>query len=154
MRNLLAKHPFPPLDVIIPILEQSGQGGQELATHIYNVDTTLITELKEVLNLKDTDMRTLAKVWEYICSFEGWKFQPIELNESTFSFSIPQCPMLRVGKDVNPSVKSKYCDLICTAGRTAIMDAVLGRGRATFSRDKALIKGAGKCTVTFTLVKP
>jgi len=154
LRDLFTKHSYAPLDVIIPILEKAGRGEQELTSQIYHADATLTKGVKEILGLKGRDMKTLARVWEIIVSFEGGKIQPIELDESRFSFSISECPMLHVGKDVSLGVKSKFCDLICTAGSKALTETVLGEGRATCSWDKALIKGAGKCTVAFSLVKP
>jgi hypothetical protein len=154
LKDLFAKHPFPPLDVIIPIFENAGRGERELSTQIYNSDASLANGIKEILGFKGKDMRTLAKVWEILSSFGGQKLQPIILDESRFSFSISECPMLHVGNDVSSSVKSKFCDLICTSGSKAIMDTILGQGRATCSWNKALIEGAGKCTVTYRLLKP
>lgn len=153
IKDLFAKHSLLPLEVIIPILEKTGRGEQELTAQVYDTNTSLIKGIKEILGLKDNDMKTLAKVWEIILSFERTKFQPIELTESRFSFSIPDCPMIHVGKDVSFDVKSKFCDLICTAGSKALMDTVLSPNRGTCTWNKALIKGKGKCTVVFELVK-
>jgi len=153
IKDLFAKHSVPPLEVIIPILEKTGRGEQELTSQVYDTYTSLIKGIKEILGLKDNDMKTLAKAWEITLSFERTKFQPIELTESRFSFSIPDCPMIHVGKDVSFDVKSKFCDLICTAGSKALMDTVLSPNRGTCAWNKALIKGKGKCTVVFELVK-
>jgi hypothetical protein len=113
----------------------------------------LIKGLKEILGLKEKNMKTVAKVWQIVLGFEGAKFEPIELTESRFSFSIPDCPMLHVGKNVRLNVKSKFCDLICTAGSKALMDTVLSPHKGNCTWNKALIRGAGKCTVIFELVK-
>jgi len=153
IKVLFEKYSFPPLEVIIPILEKAGRGEQELTTQVYNTEANLIKGIKEILGLTDKNMRTLAKVMGITLSFEGVKFQPIELTESRFSLSISDCPMLHVGKDVSSSVKSKFCDLICTAGGRAAMDTALGQGRGSCSWDKSLIKGAGKCRLVFELVK-
>jgi len=153
IRALFAEHSIPPMEVIIPILEKTGRGEQELTAQIYNTYSSLIKGLKEILGLKDKNMKTVAKVWEAVLGCEGSKFEPIELTESRFSFSIPDCPMLHVGKDVSLNVKGKFCDLICTAGSRALMDTVLSPHEGTCTWDKALIRGAGKCTVVFELVK-
>ena len=153
IRALFAEHAIPPMEVIIPILEKTGRGEQELTAQIYNTYSSLIKGLKEILGLKDKNMKTVAKVWEAVLGFEGSKFEPIELTESRFSFSIPDCPMLHVGKEVSLNVKSKFCDLICTAGSRALMDTVLSPHKGNCTWNKALIKGAGKCTVVFELVK-
>ena len=153
IRALFAEHSIPPMEVIIPILEKTGRGEQELTAQIYNTYSSLIKGLKEILGLKDKNMKTVAKVWEAVLGFEGSKFEPIELTESRFSFSIPDCPMLHVGKEVSLNVKSKFCDLICTAGSRALMDSVLSPHKGNCTWNKALIKGAGKCTVVFELVK-
>jgi len=153
IRALFAEHSIPPMEVIIPILEKTGRGEQELTAQIYNTYSSLIKGLKEILGLKDKNMKTVAKVWEAVLGFEGSKFEPIELTESRFSFSIPDCPMLHVGKEVSLNVKSKFCDLICTAGSRALMDTVLSPHKGNCTWNKALIKGAGKCTVVFELVK-
>jgi hypothetical protein len=139
--------------VIIPILEKTGRGEQELTAQIYDTYSSLIRGLKEILGLKEKNMKTVAKVWQIVLGFEGAKFEPIELTESRFSFSIPDCPMLHVGKDVSLNVKSKFCDLICTAGSKALMDTVLSPHKGNCTWNKALIRGAGKCTVVFELVK-
>jgi len=153
IRALFEKYSFPPLEVIIPILEKAGRGEQELTAQVYETESALIKGIREILGLKDKDLKALAKVVEITFSFEGLKFQPIELSESKLAFSISDCPMLHVGKDVSLSVKSKFCDLICTAGGKAIMDTVLGQDRGSCSWDKSLIKGAGKCRLVFELVK-
>ena len=153
IKALLARHPVPPLEVIIPILETAGRGEQELKAQYYSTYTSLAKEMKEVLGLKDKNMKTLAKVFEIVIGSEGQRFEPIELSESRFSLSISDCPMLHVGKNVSLSVKSKFCDLICTGGSKAMMDALLAPCRGTCTWDKALIRGAGKCTLVFELVK-
>lgn len=153
IRTLIAEHSIPPVEVIIPILEKTGRGEQELTAQIYNTYSSLIKGLKEILGLKEKNMKTVAKVWQIVLGFEGAKFEPIELTESRFSFSIPDCPMLHVGKNVSLNVKSKFCDLICTAGSKALMDTVLSPHKGNCTWNKALIRGAGKCTVIFELVK-
>lgn len=153
IKVLFSRFSFPPLEVIIPILEKAGHGEQELTTQVYNTETTLVKGIKEILGLNDKNMKTLAKVMEIMLSFEGAKFEPIELSESRFSLSISDCPMLHVGKGVSSSVKSKFCDLICTAGSKAAMDTVLGQDRGSCFWDKSLIRGAGKCRLVFELVK-
>ena len=153
IRALFAEHSIPPMEVIIPILEKTGRGEQELTAQLYNTYTDLAMGIREILELKDNNMKTLAKVWEIVLGFEGSKFEPIELTESKWSFSIPDCPMLHVGKDVSLNVKSKFCDLICTAGSRALMDTVLSPHKGNCTWNKALIRGAGKCTVVFELVR-
>jgi len=153
IRMLIAEHSIPPLEVIIPILEKTGRGEQELTAQLYNTYSGLTKGIREILGLKEKNMKTLAKVWEIVLGFEGSKFEPVELTESRFSFSIPDCPMLHVGKGVNLNVKSKFCDLICTAGSRALMDTVLSPHKGNCTWNKALIRGAGKCTVVFELVK-
>jgi hypothetical protein len=153
IKDLFSKHSYPPVEVIIPILEKSGRGEQELAEQLYDTYTHLAMEIKEILGLKDKNMKTLAKVWGIITSFEGVKIQPIEHDDSRLSFSLPDCPMLHVGKDISFNVKSKFCDLICTSAAKALLDTILSPHRGTLTWDKALIKGAGKCTITFESVK-
>jgi len=153
IKDLLTKHSIPPLEVIIPILEKAGRGEHELMAQIYETYTSLANSTREILGLKDKNMKTLAKVWEILISFEGARIQPVELTESRYSFSMTDCPMLHVGRDVSLNVKSKFCDLICTGGSKALIDAVLGPHRGTCTWNKALIKGAGKCTLVFELVK-
>jgi len=154
IRDLLAKHTYPPVEVIIPILEKAGRGEQELTAQIYNTYATVAEGTTRILGLKGKDMRTVAKVFEILLSLEGLKLQPVELSESKFSFNLPDCPMVHVGKNVSFDVKSKFCDLICTAGSRGLMDTILGPQKGTCTWDKALIRGAGKCTTTFELVKP
>jgi len=153
IKVLFAKHSLPPLEVIIPILEKTGRGEQELTAQVYTTYSSLIKGIKEILGFKDNDMKTVAKVWEIVLGFDRTKFQPIELTESRFSFSVPDCPMIHVGKGVSFDVKGKFCDLICTAGSKALMDTILSPNQSTCTWNKALIKGANKCTVTFELVK-
>lgn len=153
IKDLLISHPTPPLEVVIPILEKAGRGEQELTAQIYDTYTYLTPKIREILGLKGSDMKTLAKLWEVLTSLEGIKIQPIELTESRYSFSISDCPMVHVGKGVGLNVKSKFCDLICNGGSKALMDDVLGSGMGVCSWNKALIKGAAKCTLAFELVK-
>jgi hypothetical protein len=153
LKTLFAEHNVPPLEVIIPILEKTGRGEQELTTQLYDTYANLAEELMKILGLKAKDMKTLAKIWEIALSFEKQPFEPIELTASRFSFNIPDCPMVHVGKDVGPKVRSKFCDLICGAGAKALMDTVLGSGRGVCSWNKALIQGTGKCMVAFELAK-
>jgi len=154
IKALIKKRSFPPIEVIIPILEKAGRGEQELTAQIYNTYATIAEGTTRILGLKDKDMKTVAKVFEIVISLEGLKLQPIELSESRFSFHLQDCPMLHVGKNVSFNVKSKFCDLICTAGSRGLIDTILGPQRGTCTWDKALIRGAGKCTTTFELVKP
>ncbi len=152
IRSVLAKHSFPPLEVVIPILEKAGRGEEELTTQLYESNMSLVSELREILKLKDGKMRNLARMFEVLLSCYGQRFEPIELSDIRFSFSISDCPMLHVGKDVNASVRGKYCDLVCSAGAKAFTKAILGPD-GTCSWDKALIKGAGKCQVIFEMGK-
>lgn len=154
MRALFAKHSVPPLEVIIPILEKAGRGEQELTAQIYNTYTTVAMGIRQSLQLKGKDMKTLARLWEFLAGFEGQKFEPIDLADSRFSLTISDCPMLHVGKDVSSDVKSKFCDVVCTGGSKALMDNVLGPHRGTCTWDKALVRGAAKCTLVFESVKP
>jgi hypothetical protein len=153
LRTLFAEHHVPPLEVIIPILEKTGRGEQELTAQLYDTYVNLARGLMKILNLKTKDMKTLAKIWEIALSFENQPFEPIELTQSKFSFSLPDCPMVHVGKNVSTKVRSKFCDLICGAGAKALMDTILGAGRGVCSWNKALIQGAGKCIVVFELAK-
>lgn len=153
IRGLVSEHTEPPLSVIIPILEKKGSSGQELTIEVYNSTCTLIKGVKEILGLEERSMKTLAQGVELVMSITGQKFQPHELSESRYSFSILECPMTHVGKDVNFQVKSKYCDAICCGRSRAIIDTVLGSGTATCSWDKGLLKGANKCTKVIELVK-
>jgi hypothetical protein len=153
IRDLFSKHSVPPVEVIIPILEKTGRGEQELARQLYDTYANLAKEIKEILGLRDKNMKTVAKVWTTITSFEGMNIQPVEQNASRFSFSLADCPMLHVGKDIGVNVKSRFCDLICTSAAKALLDTLLGSERGTLTWDKALIKGAGKCTITFESMK-
>jgi hypothetical protein len=151
IRDLLRKHSYPPLEVIIPVLEKSGRGEQELATQVSETDMTVVKGIKEILGLKDNNMKTLAKVLEIYLAFGGAEFQPVELTESKFTIAISDCPMIHVSKDVGLDVKSKFCDLICASGAKVMIDTVLGPNRGICTWNKALIKGAGKCTLAFEL---
>jgi hypothetical protein len=153
IKDLFSRHSYPPMEVIIPILEKTGRGEQELARNLYDTYLELAKEIREILGLGDRNMKTLAKVWGIITSFEGINIQPIELNDSKYSFSVGDCPMLHVGKDVSFNIKDKFCDLICTSASKALMDILLSPNKATLTWNKALIKGTGKCTIAFELVK-
>jgi hypothetical protein len=153
MKALFAKYSFPPLEVIIPILEKAGRGERELEAQMYDTQLALAKGIKEILGLKDKNVKTLAKVWEVMFTFGEQKFEPIELTDSRFSVSISDCPMLHVGKDVSVNVKSKFCDLICTAGSKARNNAVLDQDIGTCSWDKSLIKGSRRCKLVIELVK-
>lgn len=152
IRDLLRKHSYPSLEVIIPILEKSGRGEKELAAQVSETDMSVIKGIKEILGLRDNSMKTLAKVLEIYLAFAGAKFQPVELTESRFVLTLSDCPMLHVSKEVSLNVKSKFCDLICASGGKVIIDTMLGQKRGTCTWDKALIKGVGKCTLAFELV--
>lgn len=153
LKVLFAKHSLPPLEVIIPILETTGRGKEELVAQFYDTYTSLVKTVKEILGLKGKDIKTLAKVGEIIFSFEGRKFQPLKLTDTSFCISLTDCPMCHVGDDVDINVKRRFCDLICTGATQATMDSVLGPNRGTCTWEKALIRGARKCTVTFELAK-
>jgi len=154
IKRLFAEHPYPPIDVIIPILEKAGRGEKELESQIYEIYCHLAKGIKGIMSLKGNDMKTLARIWEIATASEGMKMQPLELSDSKFSFSITDCPMIHVGKNVNTNVKSKFCDIVCTAGSRALMDTILAPQKGACAWSKTLIKGTGKCTVTFELVKP
>jgi len=153
IRELFSKHSFPPMEVIIPVLQKTGKGEQELEAQLYNAYVDLARQITEILGLKEKNMKTMAKVWGIIASFEGIKIQPVHQDESKFSFSLSDCPMVHVGKDISYNVKSKFCDLICNSASKALLDTILNPDKATLTWNKALIKGAGKCTITFELVK-
>jgi hypothetical protein len=153
IKDLFSKHSVPPIEVIIPILEKTGRGEQELAGQLYDTYANLAKEIKEILGLRDKNMKTIAKVWAVISSFEGMNVQPIEQSDSKLTFSLTDCPMLHVGKDIGVNVKSKFCDLICTSAAKALLDSLVGSERGTLTWDKMLIKGAGKCTITFESIK-
>jgi hypothetical protein len=86
-------------------------------------------------------------------TFGEQQFEPIELTDSKLSLSISDCPMLHVGKDVSFDVKSKFCDLICTAGSKALNNAVLDKDMSAWAWDKSLIKGGRRCKLVIELVK-
>jgi hypothetical protein len=153
IKALFAKYSIPPLEVIIPILEKSGRGEQQLTAQVYDTTTGLAEGIKEILDLKDKSMKALAKVEGVLLGSYGMKFEPIELSESRFSYSVPDCPMVHVGKDVSSKVKSKFCDLCCAGASKALMDSIFGQGRVSCTWDKSLIKGARKCKVVYELVK-
>lgn len=152
IKTLLATHSFPPLEVVIPILEKAGRGEQELRDQMYDTQVLITNGVREILNLKGRDMKTLAQIFEIICDFYGQKIEPIELSQTRFSLRISDCPMLHVGKDVSIAVKSKFCDLCCSAGASATAGTVLDQ-EYTCSWDKKLIRGAGYCTTTVELGK-
>ena len=153
IRDLFSRVSYPPVEVIIPILEKTGRGEQELAKNLYDTYAGLAKEITEILGLKEKNMKTLARVWGIITSFEGINVQPIELNDSKYSFSVMDCPMIHVGKDVSFDVKSKFCDLICNSASKALMDTLLSQKKANLTWSKALVKGTGKCTIAFESVK-
>lgn len=153
IRALFSRHSIPPLEVIIPILQKTGRGEEELKTLIYTAYVKIAEGLREIMGLKGNNMLALAKVWEITASFEGAKCEPIKLNEATFSFSTSDCPMLHIGKDISFDVRSKFCDIVCAGGSTALMDAILASNKGTCTWDKALIKGAKKCKVVFQMAK-
>jgi hypothetical protein len=149
MKELYSKYPVPPIEVIVPVLEKAGRGEQELAKQLYDTYVNLATGMKTVLGLEEKNMKTLVRVWVMITSYEGMKIEPIEVSDSKFSFSLDDCPMIHVGKDIGLNVESKFCDLVCTNVAKALLDTILGSDMGILSWSKALIKGAGKCTVTF-----
>jgi len=153
IKVLFSKHSYPPLEVIIPILEKAGRGEQELTAQLYDTEVDLIKGIKEILDLRGTDVNTVAKIFGIMMGHYEQKFEPIELSESKFSVAIMDCPMVHVGKNVGANVKSKFCDLICSTGVKALTDTVLGQGKYECSWDKALVKGSGKCKVVWKLVK-
>jgi len=69
IKSLFTKHSFPPLEVIIPILEKTGKGEQELTAQTYDTSLSLANELKEILGLKDNSMKTLAKMMKLCLVF-------------------------------------------------------------------------------------
>jgi hypothetical protein len=148
LKTLLAKHTLPPPELIIPILEKAGWGEQELGEQLYGTTVSLANGIRRILNLRDKNMKTLAKIFEVIMVFSGQKFELIELSATRFSLSISDCPMLHVGKNMSTTIKSKFCDLYCNSGSKAIADTVLGL-EPTCSWDKSLVRGTGKCTLTF-----
>ena len=151
LRALFAKHQFPPVDVVIHVLEKSGRGEQELMSQFYETEVSLTKGIMQILDLKTRDMKTLVKVMEVVFLWEGQKFEPIELSDSRFSYAVPDCPMLHVGKDISAEVKGKFCDLFCTAASQAMMDTVLGKEKGSCRWDKSLIKGAGNCRLLWEL---
>ncbi len=152
IKALLAKHSFPPVEVIIPILEKAGRGEQELTNQICETSLSLVNGVKEILSLEENNMKNLAKMFEVLFSADRMNIEPIELSETRFSFTVSNCPMLHVAENVSTNVKSKFCDLICNAGAKAIVDTMIGTANIC-TWDKALIKGAGKCKVTVELGK-
>lgn len=152
LKALFAEHTEPPLEVIIPILEKARRGEQELATQMYAVEVSLIKGMREILGLKENNVKTLAKIFGIMMSHYGQKFEPIELSESRFSVNISDCPMVHVGRNVTIDVKSKFCDLICSSGLMALKNT-FGQNSLTCSWDKSLVKGTGKCKVLFELAE-
>jgi hypothetical protein len=106
----------------------------------------------KILNLKEKNMRAVAKIFGVLLSYYGQKYEPVELSENRFCLSVSDCPMLHVGKNVNREIKSKFCDLLCSSTAKVMAQLVLGP-EGSCSWDKALIKGGRKCTVAFELVK-
>jgi hypothetical protein len=153
IRDVYSQYSFPPLEVIIPILQRSGRGEQELAKQLYERYANLTVKIRDILGLEKKSIKTLVKVWGVMASFEGVKIQPIELNDTRYSFSLTDCPMLHVGKNVDRKVKSQFCDLICNSASKALLDTILGSDKTTLTWDKALIKGASKCTITFATAR-
>jgi hypothetical protein len=152
MRTLLTKYTYPPVEVVIPVLEKAGRGEEELASQIHEVDISVLSGMMKILNLKEKNMRAVAKIFGVLLSYYGQKYEPVELSENRFCLSVSDCPMAHVGKNVNTAVKSKFCDVLCSSTAKAMAQLVLGpRGRCSW--DKALIKGGRKCTVAFELVK-
>jgi hypothetical protein len=152
MRALLTKYTYPPVEVVIPILEKTGRGENELAAQVHEIDMSLLSGMMKILNLKEKNMRAVSKMFGVILSSYGQKYEPIELSENRFCVSVSDCPMLHVGKNVNTAVKSKFCDVLCSSTAKAMAQLVLGdEGRCSW--DKALIKGGRKCTVAFEFVK-
>ena len=152
LRALLTKHTYPPPEVVIPILEKAGRGEKELAAQLHEIDMSLLSGIMKILNLKEKNMRTVSRIIGVIFSSYGQKYKPIELSENRFRLSVSDCPMLHVGKNVNTTVKSKFCDVYCSSTAKAMAQLVFGE-EGSCSWDKALIKGGHKCTVAFDLVK-
>ena len=42
MRALLTKYAYPPVEVVIPILEKTGRGEEELASQLHEIDMSKI----------------------------------------------------------------------------------------------------------------
>jgi hypothetical protein len=152
MRTLLTKYTYPPVEVVIPILERAGRGEEELAYQVHEVDMSVLSGIMKILNLKEKNMRTVSKMFGVLLSYYGQKYEPVELSENRFCLSVSDCPMLHVGKNVNTEVKGKFCDVLCSSTAKAMAQLVLGQ-EGSCSWDKALIKGGRKCTVSFELVK-
>jgi hypothetical protein len=152
MRTLLTKYTYPPVEVVIPILEKAGRGEEELASQLHEIDMSVLNGIMKILNLKEKNMRTVSKMFGVLLSSYGQKYEPVELSENRFCLSISDCPMLHVGKNVNTAIKSKFCDVLCSSTAKVMAQLVLGQ-EGTCSWDKALIKGGRKCTVAFELVK-
>jgi hypothetical protein len=153
LRALFAKHQFPAVDVVIPVLERSGRGEEELFRQFYETEVSLTRGIMQILGLRTKDMKTLVKAMEVVFSWEGQKFEPIELSESKFSYAVPDCPMVHVGKNITSEVKSKFCDLFCTAASQAMMDTVLGKGKGSCRWDKSLIHGGDRCRLLWEITE-
>jgi hypothetical protein len=152
MRALLTKYTYPPVEVVIPILEKTGRGEKELAAQLQEIDMSVLSGIMKILNLKEKNMRTVSKMFGVLLSSYGQKYEPIELSENRFCLSVSDCPMLHVGKNVKMAVKSKFCDVLCSSTAKVMAQLVLGE-EGSCSWDRALIKGGRKCTVAFDLVK-
>jgi hypothetical protein len=152
MKTLLAKYTYPPVEVTIPILEKAGRGEEELASQIHEIDVSILSGLMKIFDLKEKNMRTVAKIFGVLLSYYGQKYEPLVLSENRFSLSVSDCPMLHVGKNVNMATRSKYCDVLCSSTAKALAKLVLGDA-SRCSWDKALIRDGRKCTVAFELVK-
>jgi hypothetical protein len=153
IKALFAKYSIPPIEVVIPILEKAGRGEQELTSYIYETYFKVAKETKGVLGLKEGNMKSLARLVGALWSFEGQKFEPVELYDSKLILGVPDCPMMHVGDKVSFDVKSRFCDVLCAAASKALMDAVCGKNKSRCEWNKSLIKGSGKCRVVFELVK-
>ena len=152
MRALLTKYTYPPVEVVIPILEKAGRGEEELASQLHEIDTSVLSGIMKILKLEEKNMRTVSKMFGVLLSSYGQKYEPVELSENRFCLSVSDCPMMHVGKNVNTAVKSKFCDVFCSSTAKVMAQLVLGQ-EGDCSWDKALIKGGRKCTVAFELVK-
>src|SRR5512136_1861119 len=152
MKALITRYTYPPVEVVIPILEKTGRGESELAAQVHEIDLSLLSGMMRILNLKERNMRAVSKMFGVMMSSYGQKYEPIELSEDRFSVSVSDCPMVHVGKNVSTAAKSKFCDVLCSSTAKAMAQLVLGEeGRCSW--DKALIKGGRKCIVAFELVK-
>jgi len=77
IRDLFAKHSIPPLEVIIPILEKTGRGEQELTTQVYDTFTSLAKGIKEILRVERQKHGDIGKSLRSVLGYKWRKVSPL-----------------------------------------------------------------------------